>query len=59
MKHKEELVIHNVLNMIDMGWSRESCIHFALYEGYSLESAIKITDEAFARLSEGYEKLAK
>lgn len=58
MSEDEEQTIRTILFAICTGMIREDCIRIALYERYSLESAIKITDEAFARISEGYAIIA-
>ena len=58
MDAKEKSVSMKVMVLIETGFRRESCILFTISEDYSPKSATKIVDETFARLSEGYWKLA-
>lgn len=55
---QEELVVIRLINVIYIGWCREKCIVFVMNKGYDIRAAIRITDEAFTRISEGYDRVA-
>ena len=59
MNNEEEEVIQIIFNWINLGYRRESCIKMMIAEGYSKKFAIKVVDEAFERLAELYNDLAR
>lgn len=49
-----EQTIKVALNLINMGYRRETIIRMIIAEGFGENYATSVTDEAFARMSENY-----
>lgn len=58
MQDEHNMTIMKIIVAIDLDWTRLECITFVIREGYEILSAIRLTDEAIARHTEGYEQIA-
>jgi hypothetical protein len=54
----KEQTVQLVINWINLGYSRESCIRMTIAEGFGENYAVSVVDRAFDRISEGYNQNA-